>query len=197
MNDRRVPDLSYLHDALDVVCEFLDRSGFPYAIAGGMAVAIWGEPRATYDVDLVVAANFSAPEDLLAAIRAEPAFFLDPQTLPMPPDMNIIRAHLVDKQASEPGIILVDLLLLKSAFAASLQQRRILMTVAGRERWVCSVEDLIVLKLMSGRTKDLEDVRGIRRIQEGAINVEYVADWAERLNCQANWQIACAGPVVE
>ena len=79
----------------------------------------------------------------------------------------------------------------------SLQARRVLMTVAGRERWVCSVEDLIVLKLVSGRVKDLEDVRGIRRIQEGAIDAVYVEEWAGRLNCRANWRIACVGPVIE
>jgi hypothetical protein len=105
--------------------------------------------------------------------------------------------HLIDKQATEPAIILVDLLLLTSEFAASLQARRVVMTVAGRERWVCSAEDLIVLKLMSGRVKDLEDVHGIRRVQEGAINAKYVEEWAGRLNCQANWQIVCGGPTIE
>ena len=71
------------------------------------------------------------------------------------------------------------------------------MTVAGRERWVCSSEDLIVLKLVSGRVKDLEDVRGIRRIQEGANDGEYVEEWARRLNCLENWRIACVGRVIE
>ena len=187
MTDIPPPDLSKLHDALDVVCEFLDRAKFPYALAGGMAVSIWGEPRATYDVDLVVAADSSEPDDLLVAIRSEPAFFLDPQTLPMPPEMNIIRAHLLDKNSSEPAIILVDLLLLNSVFAASLQARRVAMNVAGRERWVCSCEDLIILKLISGRVKDLEDVRGILRVQHGTIDMAYVDNWSLRLNCQQNW----------
>jgi hypothetical protein len=41
------PDLSKLHDALNLVCDFLDAHRFPYALAGGMAVAVWAEPRAT------------------------------------------------------------------------------------------------------------------------------------------------------
>jgi hypothetical protein len=182
------PGLSKLYDALNVVCEFLDRSNFPHALAGGMAVAIWGEPRATYDVDLVVAADASAPDDLLAAIRSEPAFLLDPQTLPMPPEMNIIRAHLNDRQAAEPAIIMVELLLLNAAFAATLQSRRVSVMVAGKQRWVCSCEDLILLKLVSGRGKDIEDVRGILRIQQDAVDAAYIDDWAVRLNCAENWR---------
>ena len=187
MDERALPDLSRLHDALTVVCDFLDTRQFPYAIAGGMAVAIWGEPRTTFDVDLVVATDAATSERLLAAIRSEPAFLLDPQILPMPPEINIIRAHLLDKSSQDPTIILVDFLLLSQAFSAAVCQRRISMTVAGKLRWVCSCEDLIVLKLLSGRVKDLEDVRGILRVQQGTIDDSYVQEWADRFHCEENW----------
>ena len=100
------------------------------------------------------------------------------------------RAHLIDRQSAEPAIILVDLLLLNTEFSGTLQARRVSMTIAGKQRWVCSAEDLIVLKLISGRVKDIEDVRGIRRIQHDAIDTAYIDDWAERLNCQENWRKA-------
>lgn len=188
MSEPVLPDLSKLHDALNVVCNFLDKNGFPYAIAGGMAVAIWGEPRATFDVDLVVIADAASQERLQNAIRSESAFVLEPQTLPMPPEINIVRAHLLDKSAHNPAIILVDLLVLSEAIAASLLKRRVSMTVAGIPRWVCSPEDLILLKLLSGRVKDLEDVRGIRRIQGTAIDEAYLQDWVPRLHCEATWR---------
>jgi hypothetical protein len=60
--------------------------------------------------------------------------------------------------------------------------------IASKARWVCSCEDLIVLKLVSGRVKDLEDVRGIRRVQTATIDNAYVQTWAARLHCEANWR---------
>ncbi len=59
------PDLAKLHTALNSVGDFLDRSGIPYAIAGGMAVAVWGEPRATFDVDAAVTRELSTTESLV------------------------------------------------------------------------------------------------------------------------------------
>jgi len=188
MDEPAIPDLSRLHDALNIVCDFLDAHRFPYAVAGGLAVAIWGEPRATFDVDLVVAAERATQDELLAAIHSEPAFLLDPQVLPMPPEINIVRAHLIDKKSQDPTIIMVDFLLASEAFSATLRQRRVSMTVAGQSRWVCSCEDLIVLKLLSGRVKDFEDVRGIRRVQHGTIDESCVQQWAARLNCEDNWR---------
>jgi hypothetical protein len=112
MDESHLPELSKLHDALNVVCDFLEAHGFPYALAGGMAVAVWGEPRATFDVDLVVAIRVDAEEGLLSAIRNEPAFILEPQTLPMPPEIKIV-CHIVarspsagdDRRSSQVGLL--------------------------------------------------------------------------------------------
>ena len=131
---------------------------FPYAIAGGMAVAIWGEPRATYDVHLVVAVDVAAREKLLAAILRIAAVPVGAADI-ADAARNRHRPRICWTRHLEPTIILVDLLMLSATFSASLQQRRISIPIAGTMCWVCSCEDLILLKLLSGRVKDLEDVR--------------------------------------
>lgn len=55
--DRAVHDITAHLDALHI----------EYAIAGGIANAIWGEPRATIDVDVTVSVN---EEDLPTAVPA-------------------------------------------------------------------------------------------------------------------------------
>jgi len=65
--DSQPPDLSTLHLALKTVCNFLDEHGIGYAIGGGMAVAVWGAPRATFDVDVVVTAEF--PDEAALDVR--------------------------------------------------------------------------------------------------------------------------------
>ena len=43
----------------------LDADGVDYALAGGLAVAVWGAPRATKDIDLLV-----RPDQVVAAKAA-------------------------------------------------------------------------------------------------------------------------------
>lgn len=40
--------------ALRRAVQFLEREGIPFVVVGGLANAVWGEPRATRDVDLKV-----------------------------------------------------------------------------------------------------------------------------------------------
>ena len=188
------PDLPKLHAALGLVCDVLDARKIPYAVAGGLAVTIWGEPRATFDVDVAIAAETADAEFLSAAIRSEPAFLLDPQILPMPPQMNIVRAHLLNKVENAAEIILVDFLLLPPDLAGSLQKRRVPLSITGKTCWVCSCEDLIVLKLLAGRVKDLEDIRGMLRIQQSAIDRAYVDKWAQQLQVDDAWRGCNATP---
>ena len=43
-----------LFDELRSVVSALDGAGVDYALVGGLAVAVWGAPRATKDIDLLV-----------------------------------------------------------------------------------------------------------------------------------------------
>ncbi|HZX49319.1 MAG TPA: hypothetical protein VFF47_08900 [Nitrospirota bacterium] len=51
MNDN--PLLQHLKE----LCLFLDNAGIEYMLVGGLAVGIWGEPRATVDIDFLVSFN--------------------------------------------------------------------------------------------------------------------------------------------
>jgi hypothetical protein len=42
----------------------LHRAGIPYVVTGGVASVIYGEPRLTRDIDLVLAPTCATPSDL-------------------------------------------------------------------------------------------------------------------------------------
>jgi hypothetical protein len=46
-----------LFEELKAVIASLDKGGVPYALCGGLAMAVHGYPRATVDIDIVVLAN--------------------------------------------------------------------------------------------------------------------------------------------
>ncbi len=61
----------------------------------------------------------------------------------------------------EPTAIRVDLLLSWTPYEAEAIGRASVVTVEGHGYMVVSPEDLVVLKVIAGRPRDLDDVRGI------------------------------------
>jgi hypothetical protein len=53
---------------LDVITTFLEERGFRYAVIGGVALAAYGLPRTTVDLDLVV--DSSAQDDLIQFLES-------------------------------------------------------------------------------------------------------------------------------
>ena len=47
-----------LYDELKAVLSALEKAEVPYALCGGLALAVYGHPRATIDIDLLVPSGF-------------------------------------------------------------------------------------------------------------------------------------------
>ncbi len=54
-----------LEEVLGAAVRWLEDAGVPYALVGGLTVGVWAEPRATADVDVIVAAS---PEEVIGAL---------------------------------------------------------------------------------------------------------------------------------
>lgn len=165
--------MTRLHD----ITAFMDANCVEYALAGGLAVAVWGEPRTTYDIDFVVASTEPQIARLKALVESSTLFAFEPEDLRLA-DLSIVRAHL--PTADGKDVILVDFLCVVPEFASSLLSRRIQLPLGGQSLFVVSPEDLLILKLQSARAKDLEDARGILREQAGELDLEYLRSLIDR-----------------
>ncbi|TWT44746.1 hypothetical protein RAS1_11630 [Phycisphaerae bacterium RAS1] len=56
----------------------LDDSGIPYAVTGSLASSAWGRPRATYDVDILIALRAADVDGLLGMLPG-PDWYVDRQ----------------------------------------------------------------------------------------------------------------------
>ncbi|MBI2369488.1 MAG: nucleotidyl transferase AbiEii/AbiGii toxin family protein [Deltaproteobacteria bacterium] len=122
----------------------------PYALIGGLAVAAWGAPRATEDIDLL--ADVGPSSELDSALRA--AGF-EPEWRRGDPD-DPIPLLLRLRSASGPEI---DVVCATRAWEREMLNRSVRLRIPeGPETSVIAVEDLIVLKLMAGGPSDLADV---------------------------------------
>jgi len=132
------------------VVRALDADEIEYALVGGLAVAVWGAPRATKDIDLLV-----LPEDIERAkgslhragylLEALPMTFQDGMTI-----------HRLSKVAND-ALMTVDLLLV-DANLERVWNSRAPHPIEGAEIKVVSREELIAMKLAAGRPQDEADV---------------------------------------
>ena len=145
-----------LFEELTALVADLDAAGVEYALAGGLAVAVWGAPRATQDIDLLV--RRETLEAALTVARGR-GFALDALPMRFPDGMEMRRAS-----KAEPGSLLtLDLLLVNPALEAVWRTRQRLATEQG-PLWVVSREGLIRMKVAAGRPQDLADLQRLTEL---------------------------------
>ena len=139
-----------LYDELLLVVRALDEDGVDYALVGGLAVGVWGAPRATKDIDLLVrAADVALAKTALRSrgytLEALPMQFTD--------GMQMQRvSKLVEGQLVTVDLILVDHNL------EPIWQSRQRRAIESAELSVVSREALIAMKVAAGRPQDQADV---------------------------------------
>ena len=132
----------------------LDRAGVPFALCGGLAVAVHGSPRATKDIDLLV-----LPQDVDRAKEAVKAAGFTLPALPMTFGYGTPRerrVHRVSKISGEDHLML-DLLEVRDADDEVWRDRSVL-ELEGFRLTVVSRNGLARLKRDAGRPQDLADL---------------------------------------
>ena len=122
-----------------------------YIVIGGIAAVLYGVPRATFDLDILIEATPENAERLLSALldaRLGTAALTTAGEL-LANDVTIFQDRVrIDVQTSTPGLVF-----------AEAWKRRETMTYQGQAFFVVSRHDLIASKMAAGRVKDLEDIR--------------------------------------
>ena len=129
-----------------------------YVVIGGIAAVLYGVPRATFDLDILVEATVPNAERLLQALRAAgfgTADLTDVHGI-LANEITIFNDQVrIDVQTSTPGITFHDA-----------WNRRETMDYQGQKFYVASRQDLIASKRAAGRPRDLEDVRILELVPE-------------------------------
>lgn len=147
----------------------LSDAGIDSIVIGGLAVAIWGEPRLTRDVDLKVLLRRDQAEQLVNAV---PKGF---RCLADYPEETLRRVGFLFVQ-DEVGIR-IDFLLAETSFDAEAIARKRQIEITAETIAVCTAEDLIVYKMISTRPRDHEDVLGVIRRQQDKLDSDYITSW--------------------
>jgi hypothetical protein len=142
-------------DLIAALAEALADAGARWYLFGAQAALIWGRPRLTADVDVTVRLD---PEDPDALVRALGRHGF---RLRVNPADDFVRRTRVLPFVFAPNGLPVDVVLAGPGIEELFLSRAVPVRLGSVTVPVISPEDLIVTKILAGRPKDVEDVRGI------------------------------------
>jgi hypothetical protein len=133
------------------VFESFQKHDVKYLVIGGIAATLYGVPRATFDLDILIEPTPNNSQRLLDSLLEAglgTASLTDVQEL-LSNEITVFKDWLrIDVQTSTPGL----------NFSEAWAQRET-MSFQGQIFYVISKKDLIASKRASGREVDLEDIR--------------------------------------
>jgi hypothetical protein len=175
-------------DTLRFVVEVLDSHGIAYMVTGSVASSLQGEPRATHDLDVVVAIRAQDASALLSHFK-RPQFYLDEHAI-----LEAIETGgMFNAINLEDGDKVDFWMLTDDAFDASRFARRVTVDVFGTSLKVSSPEDTILAKLRwsklsGGSEKAFIDALRVFEVQAHTLDREYLVEWVEALGVTELWR---------
>lgn len=159
----------------------LDKAALPYMIFGGQAVLLYGEPRITRDIDVTLGVDTSRAPALRRAIE-------DLQWRVLVDDVeDFLRQTFVLPVIDPKSNIRVDFVFSLTEYERQAIDRGKIVSLGGTDVRFVSLEDLIVMKIIAGRPRDLEDVTGVIRRNPG-FDRAHVERWLNLFDAELGGQ---------
>jgi len=140
--------------------------GVRWYVFGAQAVLIWGRPRMTADVDVTVRLESDDTTSFAAALQ-ERGFRLRVSGTP-----EFVRQTRVLPLVHTASDMALDIVLAGPGLEELFLSRAVEFEIGGAPVPVISAEDLVVTKILAGRPKDIEDIRGVLRARGDTLDID-------------------------
>lgn len=173
-------------DLFSRVLSALETARIPVMLTGSFASSFHGAPRATQDIDLVIAPTKEQLRDLLGILPRDEFYFDEGAAL------EALRSegqfNLVDLRTGWK----VDLIIRKSRpFSRKEFDRRRVVEVEGAQVPVASPEDVLIAKMewarMGESARQIEDAARMLRVRFEQLEISYVERWVAELALEEQW----------
>lgn len=158
--------------AVGEVAALLDATGTPYMIIGGLANIVWGEPRATLDIDVTVWVEDWHIPAFVERLRERFALLVD-QPLAFVAETRVLPV--------ESHGVRVDFIFGQLPFEQDAIARAKTLLLAGCSVRVCTPEDLILMKIVSDRERDVADAAALVRRRLSDLDLAYLEPRIEEI----------------
>lgn len=155
-------------DLLAALSRALTSLNVPWYVFGAQAALIWGRPRLTTDVDVTVRLGDAESRALVSTLQgygfelrivATPEFVQQTRVLPL---------------IHQPTGLAVDVVLAGPGLEDDFLARAVVLEIGGTSVPVISAEDLIVTKILAGRPKDIDDIRGVIEERGARLDIDQI-----------------------
>lgn len=167
----------------------LESTGIPWMVTGSFASAAHGIPRATNDIDVVIAPS---KQQLIALLEHFPAseYYADVEDALEALDLRT-QFNVIDQN----GVWKVDFIFRKDRPFSRIEfERRRRIDILGVPVFAVTPEDLLIAKLewaQKGESeRQIRDAAGIIAIQGTSLDVAYVEKWVSALGLDEQWKVA-------
>jgi len=176
-------------DLLRIAIEMLDRLNIPYMVVGSYASGVYGEPRLTLDIDIVIdpsaeqivrlCESFS-PSDFYCSKEAAAAALQQTNG-----QFNVIHPASGNK---------IDFMIAQrdTRGREQLGRRQKRQLFPGMQGYTARPDDVIISKMLyyqeGGSEKHLRDIAGMLKVSGNEIDRAYVDRWATQLDVKEIWE---------
>ena len=144
-------------DALAALGAAFSQLRAQWYVFGAQAAIVWGRPRLTADIDVTVRLEPENADQLVRILEAS-GF-----TLRVSDADDFVRRTRVLPFLHVSSGLPVDIVLAGPGLEELFLSRAVPVTMGSVVVPVISPEDLVAMKILAGRSKDIDDVRGILR----------------------------------
>ena len=163
----RQPDFARL---LAAIAREAKGRNLPFMMVGGQAVLMHGAPRLTHDIDLTLGVGPDDVQGVLDMCRTLGLRVLVRDAV------QFARETFVCPAVDEATGVRVDFIFSATSYEEAAIGRAVEVIIAGEPVPFASAEDLILLKLFSGRQRDMEDARSVVA-RQAALDWRYLEHW--------------------
>ncbi len=176
-------------DLLETIASILNQKGFRYFVTGSQASAMYGEPRFTQDIDIVLELSEEQLSEFLEGFDSEDFYLSESaarSAVARRGMFNLIQPVTGGK---------VDFVVAKdSDFDRSRMERVRQLSISESVNAKFASPEDVILKKMQWYMKDhsdrhIRDILGVLKIQETSIDLSHIETWLERLGVTDVWQL--------
>lgn len=167
---------------LVAIAEILEGLKIPYLVTGGIAVLVWGRPRFTADIDIIIKLKSRDVDKLEKALRAVgEAGYIDKEAI----EEAISRRGEFNFIDGETGVKVDFWVVGEDSFSLLQLKRKIAKRILNQKVYFISPEDLILNKLkwykQTQSDRHLEDIESIFKISSKKLDKKYLKQQARKL----------------
>jgi hypothetical protein len=148
-------------------------------VIGGQAVLLYGEPRLTRDIDVTLGIGV---DELARIKRVLPAMRLK---VLVKKDQEFVKRTMVLPAIDRESDIRVDFIFSFSPYERQAIERARDVKIGRTIVTFASLEDVVIHKVISGRPRDLEDIRSIL-VKNPKYDSDYISGWLKEFDQSLN-----------